>query len=272
MVHDPRAHPLCPHCGQEVTIHQRIHPGHCGAQACLEREAVAGARARRERQEQEWQDRVALARERAGDRIAALSPLPEPAIAVVPDGDGPLSPLPPERRAVFEAHLRRVVIEAFAAPEVETAEAQDVPAAPVPPALVAAACGTCRGYCCRLGSGRNAFLTVQTFLRQRRAHPEVDAARTIDLFLSHLPARSVTGSCVYHTDAGCALPRERRDDTCNRFHCTDLHRLGAMPESTGGLAVMLVAAQQGKCPRATLYVPEVGAQSRAPDADGGDPA
>ena len=40
------------------------------------------------------------------------------------------------------------------------------------------------------------------------------------------------GSCVYHTDIGCSLPRNMRADTCNEFLCDTLIELDRLLNKT----------------------------------------
>ena len=148
------------------------------------------------------------------------------------------SPLPtrlPRRRArALRAHVRRMATEAHAqqAALAQSASEPAVPdgASPATPdattaTLLGAACATCGGRCCRSG-GERAYLDVESLRRWLAAHPGDGPRAAVAAYASYLPATSLSGSCVYHTTAGCALPRAMRSDTCNRYECAGLAELG----------------------------------------------
>jgi hypothetical protein len=94
-------------------------------------------------------------------------------------------------------------------------------------------CAACRGHCCRTG-GEHAYLSPRTFKRVLEARPGLGGDALIELYLDHVPARSYARSCIFHTASGCALPRELRSETCNRFFCSGIdamkQRASAHPE------------------------------------------
>lgn len=93
--------------------------------------------------------------------------------------------------------------------------------------MVAAACATCRGECCTAG-GNHAFLRQDSITRVRARLAESgpdDAAGMLRLYRGYLPSRHYRGSCVYHEELGCALPRDLRSNLCNRYHCSELTQL-----------------------------------------------
>jgi hypothetical protein len=53
-------------------------------------------------------------------------------------------------------------------------------------------------------------------------HPGLDAEEIVDHYLSRLPQQSLRGSCVFHAENGCNLPREMRSDVCNQHLCNSL--------------------------------------------------
>lgn len=174
------------------------------------------------RQRQDAEDQASLA--------AAVDA--EPALAVagavvvpIPTGPGELVPLPAEVRATYLAHLQTIAIEAVDAgpdpdAEEEDAEAEGPPVDPVTQDRCDQLCGLCRGGCCAQG-GDEAYLSVETLRRQLAAAP-TDAAGLVERYRDHLPERHMQGSCVNHTEVGCALPRELRSRICNRYFCGGL--------------------------------------------------
>ncbi len=96
-----------------------------------------------------------------------------------------------------------------------------VPLAPELLNLLAGACSLCRGDCCRRG-GENAYLDAPTIRRYQCDHPDSTPREILAAYLGRVGGRVYAGSCIYHQHDGCALPRDMRSDTCNRYYCTEL--------------------------------------------------
>lgn len=86
------------------------------------------------------------------------------------------------------------------------------------------ACATCRGRCCDAG-GDDAFLDEITLIRYRQSNPDMGPEEIVSTYLAHLGEESYEGSCVYHGEFGCYLPRSMRAEICNTFLCTPLGEL-----------------------------------------------
>lgn len=143
-------------------------------------------------------------------------------LVVAPASDRPMRPLPLRRRRIYEGHLREL-LRALSAGEQGEGDGAP-PEVEVPPELergLQAGCRACRGHCCHTG-GAHAYQNVETLRRVRAARPELTDEALVALYLSHLPARSVKGSCVFHGCRGCTLPRELRGDMCNGYFCRPL--------------------------------------------------
>ena len=137
---------------------------------------------------------------------------------MVPAYNGQIEPLPTARRRAFGAHLRKIIAEAFAepAPRVRATSSNTVPLA-----ATQAACATCRGQCCSHG-GEHAYLDEDTIRRLVRERPGLGARGIAALYRGRLAKESFAGSCVFHGEQGCRLPRELRSDLCNEFYCNAL--------------------------------------------------
>jgi len=177
--------------------------------------------------------------------------LPDLPVILLPANSRNTTEFPEESRDAFLEKLRGTIAEAFreavrdnSAPMSAEAESarQDAGWAlpesiPAMPDIIGASCGTCRGECCTAG-GTHGFLHADSITRVRAQltdDGETVSAESLEaLYASHLPARHYRGSCVFHTTAGCNLPRALRSNLCNRYVC-------------GGLAQLtraLVASQQ----------------------------
>ena len=138
--------------------------------------------------------------------------------AVLPSGPRRTRPVSAQRRAAYEAHLRSLVAQAFAAPSPST-----MPPAPPPTPVPASRlperlCTACGGGCCTAG-GTHAYLVQATIQRLRQQEPGLAPEQIVQAYLSRVPAQAGAGSCINHSRQGCTLPREWRSDTCNRWSC-----------------------------------------------------
>jgi hypothetical protein len=189
---------------------------------------------------QAWREermRVGRQRERAQDEAgeasamfavlgrAGLPALPDLQL-VVPSGHTPLRPVSERRRRVYAAHVDAVIAAALAPAEAE-APGHTVPdSETIAPdsTLPGRLCGVCGGGCCASG-GTHAYLKEATVRRVLAENPGLDPASLRALYLDHVPARSVSRSCINHTRSGCTLPRSLRSDICNRWVCHPLTAL-----------------------------------------------
>jgi hypothetical protein len=206
-----------------------------------------------------WDDYVAgqhrgvgLAGAAIAQAVRLIDASPEAvAIGVVPHQNRALTPLPPDRRVEFEAHLDQLIAQAFAAPLPEPdpepgrrarSEASEHP-------LIDATCATCQGLCCSLGGARMAFLQVADMQRFWQRHPAAEApitpAAVRKHYLAHLPERSVEHACVYQGAAGCTLRREDRADVCNRYHCYPQTQLLVRMREMGTDKAVIIAHEGG---------------------------
>jgi hypothetical protein len=144
---------------------------------------------------------------------------------ILPANADPLAPQDAARRAEFREELaetidRAMAVDANPATEPSVAEAQpgDLDQ------LSVGVCTACRGSCCRSG-GNHAYLTAETIARVLKSNPEWSPAQLLKSYLECLPDESVVDSCIYHSGAGCGLPRILRSETCNRHFCGKLKQL-----------------------------------------------
>jgi len=218
--------PVCRFCGSALDVHQAARGAVCAAEPCQRKRIQEASRAVFQRNWDDYVERQRRAAELAAPLIARalrrLKARPDrTAIGVVPHLDRPLVPLPPDRRAEFEARLDEIVANAFAGPPPDLdpdparRAREEAPEHP----LIAATCATCQGMCCTIGASQNAFLTESDIQRFRYRHPGAEAAAVRAHYLGRLPETSVKNSCVYQSAAGCTLDRCDRADICNRYHC-----------------------------------------------------
>lgn len=118
----------------------------------------------------------------------------------------------------------------------------------LPAPLLAAACGGCRGNCCRTGLENNAFIDRYTFNKVKSRNPHLSEADIVGRYLGFLPSRSQQGSCLYHSEQGCTLPREFRADICNQFYCFGLLDYAAVlasePQAHSPVLVLAIAKHE----------------------------
>ncbi len=237
----PELYPLCQDFTCRMEFEQRGDMSaadfrrHLEWRAQILRDRRARARLRQERNEAEYHQADAV--------FAALAPrtdlgTPPDLRLVAPSGHAPLRPLSQRRRRAHIAHLEAIIAAALKRTE------PIIPAAPGQPTIVQPApgpeagpevgaadsrfperlCGVCGGGCCA-GGGNHAYLSEATIQRVVAANPDLDFARLRAAYLGHLAQRTIPGSCVHHTRAGCSLPRSLRSDICNSYACETLKHL-----------------------------------------------
>lgn len=174
-------------------------------------------------------------------------------IAVVPANRQRLARLSARRRREFAAHLDEVIAEALQIQRTRTAARSrgQAPLPGAPPAGVANGCATCRGHCCRLGA-THAFVDAATVQRLIEGTGTSAPRALARAFLQRLPVVSYRGSCVYHTRAGCNLPRAMRADICNRFYCGGLLERWAALRAPPPTGFAIAAADAGTLLRLTV--------------------
>jgi len=206
---------FCSVCNQPLTVHRVVH-GFCDTPACL---AAVGRRRVTERQA-EQRAAIAAVAEKFSQSLLLQHPLLQTRgveSVVVPGFESASQPMTSERREMLRAHLEVVLAEIGE-------EAHRDPVAEYTSDTrrkLDAACATCRGYCCRKG-GDSAYIRAETIARVRRLHPDLSEAAITATYLSAVPAVSMVGSCIFHGERGCALPRDFRADICNDYFCPPL--------------------------------------------------
>lgn len=113
-------------------------------------------------------------------------------------------------------------------------------------AVARAACGVCRGSCCK-GGGEHAYLDERTMARVRQARPKLEAGAVIGLYVASIPATAYHESCIFHGAEGCTLDRALRSDVCNGYFCSALGRFVTNPDARND--VVIIAREGGKTRR-----------------------
>jgi len=246
----------CSVCGDALSVHEAVRGGHCDNEACR-RGAVRRDLDRRRAREAQVAVRVEEIREveaeRAGIPPSSIRPL------VVPANGRTLAPLPKARKSDFRRHLVRAAASpAYAGADVkrpsEPSEVASSSEAPAPGTRVkAAACATCRGDCCVPGASRYAFIDGAVLARYAALHPGSRPRDVVTAYLRRIPQVSVEGSCVFHGELGCTLPRRMRSSVCNDYECGPLRDLHIVAETEPERRVLIVAASDGAIARWSLY-------------------
>lgn len=232
----------CGCCGEELNAHQAVSSGVCDRQRCQDWKIEQAGAELLQRRRRELRDRLFREAEAAVERIAGdLGIEADLALRVVlPAQAKPLAPQRPERLAAFREHLHQIVEEAFAEPA-QDPEAPARAAIEAPEgALLSTACAICAGHCCDRG-GMTGMLTAADIRRWRARAMDSGPEQAVEAFVFHLPAESVSDSCVYLGAEGCALPRRMRSDWCNRFQCRERAALAEASTEAEAAPVLMVA-------------------------------
>ena len=232
------------HCGCILLLGEYAR-GICDARECrvwhhrkgarLDAEQEAEARRREAEQIRDAQ----VIRDRLGDDGASCP------ILLVPYVGSPLIPMPESRRQALLEHLDHII---------EDAAVLDQENEPLPdevdegePAILNGSCAVCGGACCGNG-GEEAYLKANTIRKCLAADPDLDVEALRKRYLSLVPARSHEGSCIYHAETGCTLPRSMRDRTCNSFTCNSRRRF-VLDTKAGISRGFAVALHEGRIVR-----------------------
>lgn len=167
-------------------------------------------------------------------------------IAVLPAFDRPLEKVRDQKKRTLAQRLERFATELRNDPREPTSLAPENLASPSP--VVIHACAACQGYCCNSG-GEHAHLTQQTLARVLANNNDLSLEDIVRVYLEKLPAQHYKGSCLYHTDKGCHLPRHLRSDTCNHFHCTGVYPLSILEAGATQRPVIVAATKREKVVR-----------------------
>lgn len=255
--------PSCRFCEKPLTPQQAATGGVCSAMKCEMQRVQTAARGVFQRNWQSYVGRQRDAVQTVGREIAAaaarLGAEPgEIAVGVVPRQERALVPLPEDRKAVFAAHLGRIIEEAFAEgiPEIDLSERNKEEAPELP--LIDATCASCQGKCCFLGGPSNAFLNSGNMQQFRTRNPDATPESICEHYLSKLPETSVEHSCVYHGPMGCVLDRTERGDICNRYHCNPQTQLLLRYREMGATKAVIVATEDNVDPVVATYTEEDG--------------
>jgi hypothetical protein len=208
-------HKPCSVCGAPLTVHRVVH-GFCDLPACR---VAMGQRRVAERQAEERAVVQAVAETYRHTLITQHPQLRSNGIEVVivPGFDATMQLMTQQRRDTLRTHLEEVLSEM----PIELAEVSMAQRSTTTQQVLNAACGTCRGYCCRKG-GDSAYVKPDTIARVRLHHPGLSNEDVAATYLNAVPEISAAGSCIFHGKQGCTLPRGFRADICNDYHCPPL--------------------------------------------------
>lgn len=221
----------CTACGAELTRHERYAGGVCGDMSCRRRRVDA-------RNAAEMAELRQLRDARAAS--AGLPATQRPPVVVVSWYETAMVPVPAAQRQALREHLLALRSEVEALQGMPQPAAAPAPAAPAVDSLLAKVCASCTGHCCRDGNGRMAFLDARAMQRAVLDAPDSTYAEVVDAYLADIPQRHHADSCVFHGERGCALPRHRRADLCNRWECPGLREARNHAESSGATQFFVV--------------------------------
>ena len=157
---------------------------------------------------------------------------------VVPFRVGVVAPLPSNRKRAFRERIAKLVDIAGQQKGDDRSVDRDLPSPGSTPrpvsddAILSKVCTVCEGACCYPGKDR-ALLDVETVGRFLSAHPGMSSKAAVAVYLDQVPHHGYEGSCVYHTDSGCALTRSLRAPMCVGYECRGLTDLQEYICTTG---------------------------------------
>jgi len=228
---------LCSICRQPLTVHRVVH-GYCEAPTCR---VAVGQRRVAERQADE---RAALQSAADAYRQVVLDTRPDLQmrgvdVVPVPGFGATMQPVSQSRRDTLRVHIDELLSEESLVVESAIEQADEL--TPRAQQVTAAGCSTCRGFCCRRG-GDSAYIKADTIARIRQTHSSLTSDALAAVYLNAVPDVGAVGSCIFHGEQGCTLPRDFRADICNQYFCgpltTWLERAGQNTEAAVALIVV----------------------------------
>lgn len=144
---------------------------------------------------------------------------------VIPDNSKKITRLPQKRKTLFRKTLGCLISESLSE-DAESIQKTTMRTSSIedPSSFERTACSICSGGCCGIGE-EHAFLKKETIFYYMSGHPDQTPAQVQALYMRYLPEASFENSCVYHTQTGCALPRDMRSHVCNNYLCDSLIKL-----------------------------------------------
>jgi len=249
----PRAHRSsrrCTVCDAALDVHEAVQGGHCAHDPCR---TIALKRALRAR---ESERRAKLERNvDAIHRCVASDLRVDPGaieFGVVPANERTVEALADDRREALRRHLEATVAEAATLVPTDAIAANESGVEEAD-AWSRVACATCRGHCCGAGAHQHAFLDVGTLRRFRASAAEVDWPDVSAMYLRHLPEFSYKGSCAFHGEMGCTLPRAMRSSVCNEYHCAGHIELQAKIAARGERTLLVIAVVESEPVRWSVH-------------------
>lgn len=234
----------CSSCGCALNVHQEVRGSTCDRHECR---ALAAkhhiAKQRANEKEAETAITTAVFNEMLAQRPQLQAG--SASLMVLFGLDSPMEEIGEARKENFRAHIRQLVSTSVASkdtlPEAAGTDSELPDKSAAPTDTIASACATCRGYCCRNG-GDSAYINAATIARVLAHQPELQHEDLVGAYVDALPSQSVSGSCIFHGNSGCTLPRDLRSQTCNDYFCGPMHQWFARQQdsSPGPLAVVVV--------------------------------
>lgn len=237
--------PKCVVCGNSLTVAEQAVGKVCGRNDCKNHQVRAQAQA-------ELRRKAAL-RERvlaAAESLVRSESIPADArraTGVLPSNGRRVTRLPKREICVFVDRLIGIVSQA-AAIQYGNAELGDDGVGYDEPdeksethlAILGNGCAVCRGHCCSQGRG-HAFIHVDTILGYMNRNPDQRPRDVLEAYVSRIGRRTYEDSCVYHTEAGCNLPREMRSKVCNGYLCKGLNEILDQLDDSSGSEVFVIS-------------------------------
>lgn len=252
----------CRHCGVPLSPLLRYRGAQtCRAAACLARNDIEHMQALKTRL-------GAQARAAAVTQVPAGVPAPRHVVVLQPWRPRLVALSAAERQA-HRQHLEATVAEGRLLDDSQLADFTPFDSLPQGEHL----CGQCRGHCCQHGRHWHAFIDMQVLQNWLDAHPGSAPADAVAAYMQMLPERHVQGACLYQTQRGCAMPRERRAAICNGFACRPLKDVQQIARDDADAAVVAISFV-GPRPQRVAVVSALGIHPLRlpPDDTGADPA
>lgn len=257
---------LCQYCNTPLTLSQSVAGNTCGEINC--RNAWLNDFNKKEQKRRDKELALILEFENKAKRYRTTILQDQPSLSssttplgIVPANEREIKDLSQERIDEFRDHLIQCIEEAqkllenkHYACKINPSETDSLVNVDtqLEGEILIQACSTCKGYCCLGGGNTFGYQDADNMAHYMLSSGVYDTDTIIKQYLAYLSEQSYENSCVYHTEAGCNLPRTMRAEICNKHLCKNLRDIKGTIFRTNPKSMFIIAENTYNIVRSSL--------------------
>lgn len=179
-------------------------------------------------------------------------------MAEIPSCSASIEEVSEERKEAFEDHLIALILVLDNTDEEKLFKPRFTPHKNTGVShMLGSMCALCNGKCCNEGGTRNAFVQRSTLRGVIENLDEISKENIVEIYMQHIPKESTDGSCLFHTDRGCCLSSELRENICGEFFCLNLIGfIDSYQKKSAPKHIVVVSAHESEVRRVSVFEPE----------------